>query len=126
MWVLVTAAFLMMHLIPGDPIRAALGVTAPLELVNARREALGLNDPLWLQYLHYLRDLFTGDTGVSMISGLPVSQVIADRYPATLELAAYSFLLAAVVSVPLGLMMAVLTRGGRRRPTELAFTTSSV
>ena len=61
-----------------------------------------------------------------MISGLPVSQVIADRYPATLELALYAFLLAAVVSVPLGLMMAVLTRGGRRRPAELAFTTSSV
>jgi peptide/nickel transport system permease protein len=125
-WVLITAAFLMIHLIPGDPIRAALGATAPLELVNARRQALGLNDPLWLQYVHYLRDLVSGDTGISTISGLPVSQVISDRYPATLELALYAFLLATAIAVPLGLLMAVLTRGGRRRSAELSFTTTSV
>ena len=46
LWVLVTASFLMIHLIPGDPVRAALGPTAPADLVAARREALGLNDPL--------------------------------------------------------------------------------
>ncbi len=125
-WVLITAAFLMIHLIPGDPVRAALGATAPLELVNARRQLLGLNDPLWLQYVHYLRDLFHGRIGTSMISGLPVSQVISDRYPATLELALYAFLLAIAVAIPLGLTMAVLTRGGRRRRAELAFTSTSV
>src|SRR5207244_5961527 len=47
-WVLVTAAFLMIHLIPGDPVRAALDATAPLELVDAGRQALGHNDPRWL------------------------------------------------------------------------------
>jgi peptide/nickel transport system permease protein len=125
-WVVITAAFLMIHLIPGDPVRAALGATAPLELVNARRAALGLNDPLWLQYGHYLRDLFSGRTGTSMISGLPVSQVIGDRLPATLELAVGAFLLSAALSVPIGLIMAVLTRGGRRRPAELSFTSTSV
>jgi peptide/nickel transport system permease protein len=125
-WVLLTAAFLMIHLIPGDPVRAALGVTAPADLVNARREQLGLNDPLWSQYAHYLGDLFTGRFGTSTISGLPVSQVIADRYPATLELAVYAFLVAVALSVPLGLTMAVLTRAGRRRPLELGFTSTSV
>ncbi|WP_239127347.1 ABC transporter permease [Asanoa siamensis] len=125
-WVLLTAAFLMIHLIPGDPVRAALGVTAPAELVNARREQLGLNDPLWTQYGHYLADLFSGRLGVSTISGLPVSQVIADRYPATLELAVYAFLVAVALSVPLGLTMAVLTRTGRRRRLELGFTSTSV
>jgi peptide/nickel transport system permease protein len=124
-WVLITAAFLMIHLIPGDPVRAALGPTASAELVNARRAALGLNDPLWLQYLTYLKDLLTGDMRTSTISGLPVSQVIGDRLPATLELAVYAFLLAIVVAVPLGVAMAVLTRGGRRRPAELAFTSTS-
>ncbi|GAB3892126.1 ABC transporter permease [Kibdelosporangium lantanae] len=123
--VLVTAAFLMIHLIPGDPVRAALGPTAPVDLVNARRAALGLDDPLWLQYLHYLRDLVTGDMGTSMVSGIPVAQVIGDRLPATAELAGYAFGLAALVAVPLGVGMAVLTRGGRRRPVELAFTTTS-
>jgi peptide/nickel transport system permease protein len=124
-WVLITAAFLVIHLIPGDPVRAALGPTASVELVNARRAALGLNDPLWLQYLDYLKNLLTGDMRTSMISGLPVSQVIGDRLPATLELAVYAFLLAIVVAVPLGVAMAVLTRGGRRRPAELAFTSTS-
>src|SRR5215831_10382998 len=65
LWVLVTASFLMIHLIPGDPVRAALGPTAPASLVAARRESLGLNDPIWVQYLHYLHNLFTGDLGTS-------------------------------------------------------------
>ncbi|MEV4620779.1 ABC transporter permease [Asanoa sp. NPDC049573] len=125
-WVLLTAAFLMIHLIPGDPVRAALGVTASADLVNARREQLGLNDPLWSQYGHYLRDLFAARFGTSTISGLPVAQVIADRYPATLELAVYAFLVAVALSVPLGLTMAVLTRSGRRRRLELGFTSTSV
>jgi peptide/nickel transport system permease protein len=98
-WVLVTAAFMMIHLVPGDPVRAALGVTASPELVEARRNQLGLNDPLWVQYTHYLRDLFAGRLGTSTLSGLPVSQVIADRYPATLELAVYAFLVAVAISV---------------------------
>jgi peptide/nickel transport system permease protein len=124
-WVLISAAFLMIHLIPGDPVRAALGPTASVELVNARRAALGLNDPLWLQYLNYLKDLVTGDMRTSTVSGLPVSQIIGDRLPATLELAVYAFVLAILVAVPLGVAMAVLTRGGRRRPAELAFTSTS-
>src|SRR2546423_4650647 len=99
--VLVTAAFLMIHLIPGDPVRAALGPTAPVELVNTRRAALGLDDPLWLQYLHYLGDLVTGNMGTSMVSGIPVSQVIGDRLPSTVELAAYAFGLAVLVAIPL-------------------------
>ena len=126
LWVLVTAAFLMIHLIPGDPVRAALGSTAPLDLVNARRKMLGLDDPLWQQYLHYLHNLFAGDLGTSITSGLPVSQLVGDRLPATLELAGLAFLLAVLVCVPLGLTMGVLTRGGRRRPAELAFTSTSI
>lgn len=125
-WVLVTAAFGMIHLIPGDPVRAALGPTATQELVDARRAALGLDQPLWQQYVDYLRGLFTGDLGVSMNSGLPVTDILGDRLPPTLELAVLAFALAVLVSVPLGLGFAVLTRGGRRRPLELGFTSTSV
>lgn len=125
-WVLVTAAFGMIHLIPGDPVRAALGPTATQELVDARRAALGLDQPLWQQYVDYLRGLFTGDLGVSMNSGLPVTDILGDRLPPTLELAVLAFALALLVSVPLGLGFAVLTRGGRRRPLELGFTSTSV
>src|SRR3981189_2915126 len=84
--VLVTASFLIIHLIPGDPVRAALGFNASQQLVETRRAQLGLNDPLWLQYAHYLQNLFTGRFGTSISSGLPVSEVIGQRLPATLEL----------------------------------------
>jgi peptide/nickel transport system permease protein len=124
--VLITASFLIIHLVPGDPVRAALGLDASQQLVDARRAALGLDNPLWLQYVDYLRNLFTGRFGTSITSGLPVSQVISQRLPFTLELAGYSFVVAVVVAVPLGLTLGVATRGGRRRGTELAFTSVSI
>jgi peptide/nickel transport system permease protein len=126
LWVLVTAAFLMIHLIPGDPVRSALGMTAPAELVRARRAALGLNDPLLTQYWRYLTSALSGNLGTSMTSQQPVSQVIGDRLPATLAIAVAAFVVVIVISVPLGAVMAVLTRGGRRRAGELAFTATSV
>lgn len=126
LWVLVTASFLMIHLIPGDPVRAALGMTAPPALVESTRQALGLDDPLLVQYVDYLRDLLGGQLGSSMISKLPVADVIAQRLPATLQLAGLAFLVAVAVAVPLGVLMGVLTRHGRRRRIELGFTTTSV
>ncbi|MBD0323134.1 MAG: ABC transporter permease [Aldersonia sp.] len=126
LWVLVTASFLIIHLIPGDPVRAALGPTAPVSLVNQRREDLGLNDPLWLQYAHYIRGLVTGDLGTSMTSQLPVSQMVADRLPPTVVLAVLAFVVAIAIAVPVGVTMAVLTRNGRGRRTELGFTSTSV
>lgn len=126
LWVLVTASFAMIHLIPGDPIRGALGPTAPADLVEARRHALGLDDPLLTQYAHYLKGLLTGDLGTSLSSQLPVSDVVAQRLPATLSLAVLGFLAAVAVAIPLGVTIGVLTRRGHGRRTELAFTTTSV
>jgi peptide/nickel transport system permease protein len=126
LWVLVTASFLMIHLIPGDPVRGSLGPTAPAALVAARREQLGLNDPLGTQYWHYVHGLFTGDLGTSLSSQLPVSGVISQRLPATLALAVLAFLLAGALAVPVGVGMGVLTRRGHGRRSELAFTTTSV
>src|SRR3954453_4304291 len=126
LWVLVTASFLMIHLIPGDPVRAALGPTAPPALVSAKRAEMGLDDPLLVQYWHYLQHLLTGDLGTSVVSQLPVSQIVSQRLPATLTLALLAFLVAGVVAVPLGVAMGVLTRRGHGRRTELVFTTSSV
>ncbi len=126
LWVLVTASFLMIHLIPGDPVRAALGPTAPAALVAAKREEMGLDDPILVQYWHYLQNLLHGDLGTSMISQLPVSDVIAQRLPATLQLALLGFLLAVAVAVPLGVSIGVLTRRGHGRRSELAFTGSTV
>jgi peptide/nickel transport system permease protein len=116
----------MIHLIPGDPVRTALGPTAPADLVQARRHVLGLDDPLLSQYLHYLKGLVTGDLGMSLASQLPVSDVIAQRLPATLLLAVFAFLAAVLVAIPLGVVTGVLTRRGHGHRTELAFTTSSI
>lgn len=126
LWVLVTASFLMIHLIPGDPVRAALGPTAPAALVSAKRAEMGLDDPLLVQYWHYFQHLFTGDLGTSLTTQLPVSQMVSQRLPATLQLALLAFLVAIAVAVPLGVVMGVVTRRGHGRRTELAFTTTSV
>jgi len=126
LWVLVTASFLMIHLIPGDPVRAALGPTAPARLVAAKRAEMGLDDPLLVQYWHYVQHVFSGDLGTSLVSQLPVSQVVSQRLPATLELAVLAFVVAVVVAVPLGVATGVLTRRGHGRRTELVFTTTSV
>ena len=126
LWVLVTASFAMIHLIPGDPVRGALGPTAPADLVEARRTALGLDDPILTQYAHYLQGLVTGDLGSSLTSQLPVADVVGQRLPATLALAALAFVAAVAIAVPTGAVLGVLTRRGHGRRTELAFTTTSV
>jgi peptide/nickel transport system permease protein len=126
LWVLITASFLMIHLIPGDPVRAALGPTAPASLVTAKRDEMGLDDPILVQYWHYLHGLLTGDLGTSLVSQLPVSQIVSQRLPATLALALLAFLVAVAIAVPTGVTMGVLTRRGHGRRTELAFTTTSV
>jgi peptide/nickel transport system permease protein len=120
--VLITVSFAMIHAIPGDPVRTALGgITAQPELVEARRHDLGLDRPLPEQYVTYLSDTVTGDFGTSIITGQPVSEIIADRLPNTLRLVGAAFVFTIVVAYPLGLGMAILTQNGRHRKTEVAF-----
>jgi peptide/nickel transport system permease protein len=126
LWVLVTASFLMIHLVPGDPVRAALGINASPELVATVRENLGLNDPLLVQYWHYIANLFSGDLGTSISSRLQVVDIIGTRLPATAALAGLAFVVAVVIAIPSGTGIAVATRGGRRRFLELGFAGTSV
>ncbi|MFJ7625347.1 ABC transporter permease [Streptomyces sp. NPDC097595] len=118
-----TASFAMIRLIPGDPVRAALGVDAAPDLVAARRHALGLDMPFLAQYRQYLGGLLHGDLGTSLVTGAPVAELVRTRLPATLEIAGLAFLTALAVALPGGLLAAVRTRDGRRPRTELAFTT---
>lgn len=124
-WVLLSAAFLMIHLVPGDPVRAALGPTASPLLVAARQRQLGLNLPLWDQYLRYMGDVFTGRFGNSIVSNLPVVSTIEQRLPATLEIALPAFAFVILIALPLGIVMAAFTRGGRRSGLQLGFTSST-
>ena len=115
----------MIHLVPGDPVRAALGPTAPASLVAQRRAELGLDQPLLTQYVHYLGRLLHGNFGTSLTTGEKVTDVIRDRGPSTFRLAGLAFLATIVLSVPLGILMAALTRDGRRRRLELGFTATT-
>ncbi|MGW2282640.1 ABC transporter permease [Streptomyces sp. NPDC001770] len=120
--VVVTASFAMIRLIPGDPVRAALGVDASPGLVAARRHDLGLDTPFLSQYRHYLDGLLHGDLGTSLVTGAPVAELVRTRLPATLEIAVLAFLATLAVALPGGLLAAVRTRDGRRPRTELVFT----
>ena len=99
-----TLTFAIIHLVPGDPVVAMLGETAePADIVGMRHQ-LGLDRPLLAQYAAYLGGLAVGDLGESISYRKPVSRLIAERFPATLELAAAGMLIALLLAFPLGLI----------------------
>ncbi|GGT11880.1 ABC transporter permease [Nonomuraea spiralis] len=120
--VLLVASFAMIHLIPGDPVRASLGPAAPVELVNARKQLLGLDKSLPEQFATYVGHIFTGDFGTSFLTGEPVGEVIAARLPNTLGLALLATVVALLLAVPLGMWAAIRTENGRNRGTEITFS----
>jgi peptide/nickel transport system permease protein len=99
--------FLLLQLVPGDPVRLALGTRFSQDAYDALRERSGLDRPLPLQYLSYLGNALTGDLGVSFRSGQPVTSLVMERMPATLSLAAAALLFALLVAFPLGVLSAV-------------------
>lgn len=99
--------FALLHLVPGDPVRTALGTRFDEQTYQALRERAGLNDPLLLQYVKWLGGVLTGDFGVSFRTGEPVSAAIASRLPATATLAFASLVVALVIAVPAGIVSAI-------------------
>ena len=106
-----TLVFLLVHLVPGDPVEAMLGESARPADRAALRASLGLDKPLSEQYLDYLSGLARLDLGRSFVDQRPVSEMLAERIPATLELTAAALLLALVLALPLG-VLAARRRGG--------------
>src|SRR5207249_2950912 len=98
--------FAFLHLVPGDPVEIMLGESAAPADVAALRHDLGLDRPLPAQYARFLARAARGDLGQSIAFRAPVAEVIADRYPATLELAGTAFLLALALAVPPGVVAA--------------------
>ncbi|MCL5951049.1 MAG: ABC transporter permease [Chloroflexi bacterium] len=99
--------FIIVRLLPGDPAIAMLGTSAtPGELVRMRH-LLGLDEPVYIQYLRFLADIARGNFGDSISRGVPALQVVMDTLPATIELAVTSMLLSIVIAVPLGVIAAV-------------------
>lgn len=102
-----TLVFSLIHLVPGDPAQAMLGDGASPEDIAQLRTRLGLDRPLTEQYTRYLRGLVHGDLGTSLRTQQPVTTQIAERLPATAELASAAMLVAVALALPLGLVAAV-------------------
>jgi ABC-type dipeptide/oligopeptide/nickel transport system permease component len=104
---ILTLVFSLIHLIPGDPAVQIAGENARPEDVAQVRKTLGLDQPLFTQYVHYLGRLAHGDLGTSFRTGEKVSTEIRERYPATIQLALGSMLVALLVAFPLGMISAI-------------------
>lgn len=120
---LVVGVFLIVPLIPGDPAIAMLGTNATPDAIAALRERLGLDQPLLLQFVDFVGGLFRGDLGTSFRYGVPVTDIIATKLPYTALLALGSIAVVIVVAIPLGMIVGVLTRGGKRAVLSTVFGT---
>lgn len=98
--------FLMLRLIPGDPVRIMLGSRATPESIASLQRSLGLDQPLWQQYLLFVRNLLRGDLGTSLLYRQPVNELVLERLPATLWLVACSAVLAVLITLPLAILAA--------------------
>jgi len=105
-WLVVSLVFLLIHLVPGDPILQMLGEGAPVTDVQAARHAYGLDLPLGRQYLNYWRGVLQGDLGPSLRFNQNVTHLIAQRYPYTLQLTLAALVVAILLSVPAGVRSA--------------------
>lgn len=103
----VCVVFLLLHLVPGDPVEVMLGESARLTDREALRQALGLDQPIHLQLLTYVKDLAQLDLGTSLYSRRPISEILWERLPATIELGLASMLLALTLAIPLGVIAAI-------------------
>jgi ABC-type dipeptide/oligopeptide/nickel transport system permease component len=107
----VTILFFVVRLIPGNPAQTLAGVGVQRESVEALERRLGFDKPLPIQYLNYVNNVIRGDLGDSLFTGQPVIKDLQERFPATLELVTISMLLAALIGVPLGILVALRKTG---------------
>ncbi|MCC6944529.1 MAG: ABC transporter permease [Thermomicrobiales bacterium] len=102
-----TVIFIIVRVAPGDPATAVLGDNASQQAVESLRERMGLNEPLWKQYVTFLSDLARGDLGDSLKTSQPVWNQIRSALPHTLELTAAAIIIGLVVGIPIGIITAV-------------------
>ena len=106
LWLVLTLVFLLIHIVPGDPVEQMLGEGAAPGQVVELRHTLGLDQPILVQYGRYLSEIVRGDLGQSFKFQAPVRHVIFERYPATLQLAFLALLACAAIAIPAGIIAA--------------------
>lgn len=112
--ILITFTFLILRVAPGDPVSTIMGEHGDPSVIERVRTELGLNQPILIQYGTYIRDIFTGNMGTSIVTSKPVFQEVSDRMPATLELTFASMIVASIMGIGLG----VLAGTRRDRPAD--------
>ncbi|MGB6198686.1 MAG: nickel ABC transporter permease [Candidatus Acidiferrales bacterium] len=105
-WLIITTVFLLIHIVPGDPVVQMLGENARAEDLTQLRHALGLDAPLGTQYLRYLSGLFRGNWGISFHFQSSVFTVVFQHFPATLELSLAGLFVCLVIAIPAGVYSA--------------------
>jgi len=106
LFIVMTLIFFMVRIIPGDPATQILGEDARIEDIELLREQMGLNDPIPVQYVKYLKDIVRGDWGESLYNNKPVFENIRSRMEPTIILTLYSVALAVLIGVPMGIIAA--------------------
>ncbi|MGE5653537.1 MAG: nickel ABC transporter permease [Bacillota bacterium] len=99
--------FMLLHLTPGDPVSMMFGDNMPTADIERVREALGLNAPLWQQFLNFLTKAVRGDLGMSFNYNRPVAGLVFQRIGATIELSVVALVISYVIAVPVGIISAV-------------------
>jgi peptide/nickel transport system permease protein len=102
--------FMIIHIVPGDPVRVMLGLQADQAKVEEIRQLMGFDRPLVVQYVDWLWSALRGDLGQSFITGQGVTEAVIQRLPATLSLAMVALLIALVIALPAGIISAVYPR----------------
>ncbi|MFQ0815689.1 peptide ABC transporter [Brucella anthropi] len=98
--------FLLLRLTPGDPAAILAGDAATTEQLERIREAMGLNEPILTQYFTWMGKIFQGDLGVSLISGVPVLDMVSQRIGPTISIAVLTIIIAVLVAIPMGVIAA--------------------
>ena len=104
---LLAIVFFISHVIPADPAAFVAGENATPETIAAIRERLGLDQPLYVQFVRYIQAILDGDMGRSIFTGRPVAEDLMSRLPATLELTFVTIVVASVIGIPLGVLSAL-------------------
>ena len=121
LWLILTMVFMMIHIVPGDPVLQMLGQDARAEDLAQLRHSLGLDQPLGVQYVRYLEGLARGDWGQSMRYAAPVRPIVLRRFPATLELSLAALAVCLAIAIPAGVFSA--QRRGSRADHATSFFT---
>jgi ABC-type dipeptide/oligopeptide/nickel transport system permease component len=107
LWLVSAMVFVLIHLVPGDPVLVILGAAAKPEQIEMMRQRLGLDQPIIIQYWDWMTALLQGDLGASILSDEPVTQLILERMPITISVATVALFLSLAISLPAGIIAAL-------------------